>query len=44
MKFKALVSVGEYDFPEPSSYVGQTSTLVDSARNVQGVMVGSVKG
>ena len=42
MAFRALVSVGGYDFPEPSSYVANTSTLVDSARNVQGVMVGSV--
>ena len=42
MAFRALVSVGGYDFPEPSSYVGTTSTLVDSARNVEGKMVGSV--
>lgn len=42
MAFKALVSVGGYDFPEPSTYKGNTSTLVDSARNTQGVMVGSV--
>lgn len=42
MAFKALVSVGGYDFPEPSSYKGNTATLVDSARNVQGIMVGSV--
>ena len=42
MAFRALVSVGGYDLPEPSSYSGNTSTLVDSARNVQGKMVGSV--
>ena len=42
MSFKALVSVGGYDFPEPSSYQVQTATLVDSARNVEGKMVGSV--
>lgn len=42
MAFRALVTVGGYDFPEPSSYVGTTSTLVDSARNVEGRMVGSV--
>ena len=42
MAFRALVSVGGYDFPEPSTYTGNTSTLVDSARNVQGRMVGSV--
>ena len=42
MAFKALVSVEGYDFPEPSTYSGNTSTLVDSSRNVQGKMVGSV--
>jgi hypothetical protein len=42
MAFRALVSVDGYDFPEPSTYSGTTSTLVDSARNVSGVMVGSV--
>ena len=42
MAFRALVKVGDYEFPEPSTYSGNTSTLVDSSRNVQGVMVGSV--
>lgn len=42
MAFRALVSVGDFDFPEPSTYSGNTSTLVDSARNVNGVMVGTV--
>ena len=42
MAFRALVTVGEFDFPEPSTYNGNTSTLVDSARNVQGKMVGAV--
>ena len=42
MAFRALVSVDGYDFPEPSTYSGSTSTLVDSARNVMGKMVGSV--
>ena len=42
MAFKALVSVEGYDFPEPSTYSGNTSTLVDSGRNVEGYMVGSV--
>lgn len=42
MSFKALVSIGGFDFPEPSSYSGNTSTLVDSARNTQGVVVGAV--
>ena len=42
MAYRALVSVGRYDFPEPSTYSGNTSTLVDSSRNVQGVMIGAV--
>ena len=42
MPIEALVSVGGYDFPEPSSYSAITSTLVDSGRNVEGRMVGSV--
>ena len=42
MVFRALVSVGGYEFPEPSAYSGSTSTLVDSSRNVQGKMIGSV--
>lgn len=42
MAFQALVSVDGYDFPEPSAYSANTSTLVDSGRNVLGEMVGSV--
>ena len=42
MAFRALVSVDGYDFPEPSAYSANTSTLVDSARNAQGVMIGAV--
>lgn len=42
MAIRALVSVGGYDFPEPSAYSANTSTLVDSSRNVEGRMVGSV--
>lgn len=38
----ALVSIGGFDFPEPSTYSATTSTIVDSARNVQGVVVGAV--
>ena len=38
----ALVSIGSFDFPEPSTYNATTSTIVDSARNVQGRVVGSV--
>lgn len=44
MAFRALVSVGGYDFPEPAKdgYKAYTSTLVDSGRNAQGVMIGAV--
>lgn len=39
---RALVSIGDYDLPAPSTYSGTTATLVDSARNTQGVVVGAV--
>ena len=42
MAGRALITVGEFDFPEPSSYGSSTSTLVDSGRNAEGRMVGSV--
>lgn len=42
MAFRALVTVGEFDFPEPSTYSGNTATLVDAARNAQGVTIGAV--
>ena len=42
MAIEALVTVGDYDFPEPSSYNALTSDLVDSGRNVEGTMIGSV--
>ncbi len=42
MSFRALVTVDNYDFPEPSTYDSNTSTLVDSGRNVEGKMIGSV--
>lgn len=38
----ALVTVAGNDLPEPSTYSGTTSTIVDSARNVKGYVVGSV--
>lgn len=38
----ALVTVAGYELPEPSSYSGNTATLVDSARNVSGYVIGSV--
>lgn len=39
---EALVSIDGYNFPEPSTYDAVTSTIVDSARNVSGYVVGSV--
>lgn len=38
----ALVTVAGYELPEPSEYSGSTSTIVDSARNVSGYVIGSV--
>ena len=38
----ALVSIGSFNFPEPSTYNATTSTIVDAARNVEGRVVGSV--
>ena len=42
MVIRALVLIGDYALPEPSTYSGNTSTLVDSSRNVEGKMIGSV--
>lgn len=39
---EALVTIGGYGLPEPSTYSAVTSTIVDSARNVSGYVVGSV--
>lgn len=39
---KALVTVGDTALPTPSTYVGLTSTLVDSGRNTEGYMIGAV--
>ena len=38
----ALVTVAGVALPEPSEYSASTSTLVDSARNVAGYVIGSV--
>lgn len=42
MAINALVTVAGVALPEPSFYDANTSTLVDSARNVEGYMIGSV--
>lgn len=38
----ALVTVAGYELPEPSTYSANTATLVDSARNVSGYVIGTV--
>ena len=38
----ALVTVAGTALPEPSKYAANTSTIVDSARNVSGYVIGSV--
>ena len=42
MAIPALKTVDGVAWPEPSSYSANTATLVDSARNVEGKVVGSV--
>lgn len=42
MAIPALVTVNGVEWPEPSTYSANTATLVDSARNVEGRVVGSV--
>lgn len=39
---KPMVSIGNFAFPEPSTYSATTSTVVDSGRNVQGYVIGAV--
>lgn len=39
---QALVTVAGSELPEPSEYSANTATLVDSARNVKGYVIGSV--
>lgn len=37
-----LVTIGGVALPTPSTYIGNTATIVDSARNVAGYMIGTV--
>ena len=39
---RPMVSIGNFDFPEPSTYQATTSTIVDSGRNVEGYVIGAV--
>lgn len=42
MAARALVSINGVDLPTPSTYTATESTIVDSARNAKGVVVGAV--
>ena len=42
MSIQALITVNGVAWPEPSSYNANTATLVDSGRNVEGKVIGSV--
>ena len=42
MSMTPLVTVKNTPLPDPSTYEGTTATIVDSARDVNGVMVGGV--
>lgn len=42
MAFRPLVAIGDFEFPEPSTYEANTADIVDSARNVEGRVVGAV--
>lgn len=42
MPIPALITVDGVAWPEPSEYSSNTSTIVDSGRNVQGKVVGAV--
>ena len=42
MAMTALISVDGVPWPEPSTYSANTATIVDSGRNVEGKVVGSV--
>jgi hypothetical protein len=38
----ALVSIGAFNFPDPSFYDANTATIVNSGRNTEGYMIGEV--
>ena len=42
MPIPALITVDGVAWPEPSEYSANTSTIVDSGRNVQGMVVGAI--
>lgn len=39
---RPMINIAGVDIPDPSTYTGTTSTIVDSGRNVEGVVVGAV--
>lgn len=42
MAYKALVSIGGTPIKDPSEYEANTATIVNSARNTDGYMIGGV--
>lgn len=42
MAYKNLITIAGIALPQPSDYTGRTADVVDTARNVQAVMVGAV--
>ena len=42
MAIEPLVSIGGFHFPEPSAYRATSATVVNSARNAEGKMIGAV--
>ena len=42
MAFEALVTISGYELPEPTTYSGSTSTMVDSGTSVSGHLLGSM--
>lgn len=39
---RPMVSIGDFNVPEPSTYSSTTSTVVDSARNADALQIGAV--
>lgn len=42
MAYRPLIMIGDYAVPQPSVYIGNTADIVDSGRNANGVVIGSV--
>ena len=42
MAYQNLITIAGVEIPQPSKYVGLTADVVDTGRNVQGVLIGGV--